>query len=230
MASPSTQLLRVLQFGDSMLPIGAFAFSAGLETAIAEKVVTDADSLRAYTRTALEQAMRGDAVGLIWAHRAAQADDIAELRHVDAEVYARKLSSETRTMSVRMGKKLNELGTAIVAAPLLRRWREEIANGATPGCYPVALGINFAVQGLSAPDAFAVHQYGVAAMILGAALRLMRIDHIETQQMLYALNAETDADYEAAAATPLADMAGFAPMTEILAAAHVKATVRLFMS
>jgi urease accessory protein len=75
-----------------------------------------------------------------------------------------------------------------------------------------------------------VHQYGVAAMILGAALRLMRIDHIETQQMLYALNAETDADYEAAAATPLADMAGFAPMTEILAAAHVKATVRLFMS
>jgi urease accessory protein len=227
---PAARVLRVLQFGDSMLPVGAFAFSAGLETAIAESVVTDADSLRAYTRTALEQSVRGDAVGLIRAHRAAREDDLAELRHIDAELYARKLSGETRIMSVRMGKKLNELGAEIIDAPLLRRWRGEIARGATPGCYPVALAINFAAQGLPVRDAFAVHQYGVAAMILGAALRLMRIDHIETQRILYGLNSQVDADYEQAAATPLADMAGFAPVMEVLAAAHVKAKVRLFMS
>jgi urease accessory protein len=230
MPLPAALLLRVLQFGDSMLPVGAFAFSAGLETAIAEGVVTDADSLHGYTRTALDQAARGDAVGLIWAHRAARQDDIAGLGHIDAEVHARKLSSETRTMSVRMGRKLTELGAEIVEAPLLRRWRDEIARAATPGCHPVALGINFAVQGLPERDAFAVHQYGVAAMILSAALRLMRIDHIETQRMLYSLNAPVDADYELAAATPLADMAGFAPVMEVLAAAHVKAKVRLFMS
>ena len=227
---PAARILRILQFGDSMLPVGAFAFSAGLETAIAKGMVADADGLRAYTRTALEQSVRGDAVGLIRAHRAAWDDDIAELRHVDAELYARKLSSETRIMSVRMGKKLNELSAEIITAPLLRRWREEIVRGATPGCYPVALGINFAVQGLPARDAFAVHQYGVAVMILGAALRLMRIDHIETQRILYELNTQVDVDYEEAAATPLADMAGFAPVMEILAAAHVKAKVRLFMS
>jgi urease accessory protein len=39
-----------------------------------------------------------------------------------------------------------------------------------------------------------------------------------------------DASYEAAAAAHLSEMAGFAPLTDILAAAHVKATVRLFMS
>ncbi|MCF7989490.1 MAG: urease accessory protein UreF [Thiohalocapsa sp.] len=230
MPSSAAHLLRVLQFGDSMLPVGAFAFSSGLESAIATGVVTDAERLRAYTRTALEQAARGDAVGLIRAHGAATGDDLDALRHIDAAVYARKLSSETRTMSVRMGKKLIELGAEIVAAPLLLRWREEIVGGATPGCYPVALAINFAAQGLPARDAFAVHQYGVAAAILGAALRLMRIDHIETQRLLYSLNAGIDADYEVAAATPLADMAGFAPVTEILAAVHVKASVRLFMS
>jgi urease accessory protein len=231
-ATPSvaSRLVRALQFGDSVFPVGGFAFSAGLKTAIAQKVVTDAESLRAYARTALEQAMLGDGVGLIWAHRAAAADDLAELERIDAQVYARKLSSEARTMSVRMGKKFNELGAEILDAPLLTRWRERIGSGATPGCYPVALGINFAVQGLLARDAFAVHQYGVATMILSAALRLMRIGHVETQQMLFALNAEIDADYEAAAATPLSDMAGFAPLTEILAAGHVKATVRLFMS
>jgi len=229
-AGGAMRLVRALQFGDSVFPIGGFSFSAGLETAVQQRVVTDTDTLLAYARTAVEQAALGDGIGLIWAHRAALADDVDELALIDRLVHARKLSSETRLMSVRMGKKLSEIGARILGAPVLERWRERIAAGLTPGCYPVALGINFAAQGLSERDAFAVHQYGVAVMILGAALRLMRIDHVETQKMLYALNEDVDAAYEAAAAAKLDDMAGFAPLTEIFAAAHVKANVRLFMS
>jgi urease accessory protein len=75
-----------------------------------------------------------------------------------------------------------------------------------------------------------VHQYGVASMILSAALRLMKISHVDTQRILYRLDAGADAAYEAAAAARLEDMAGFAPLTEILAAVHVKAHVRLFMN
>jgi urease accessory protein len=224
------RLVRALQFGDSVFPIGGFSFSAGLESAIQKRIVTDTESLLGYTRTAVEQAALGDGIGLICAHRAALAEDIDALVHIDRLVHARKLSSETRLMSVRMGKKFSEIGAQILDARLLERWREQIAAGITPGCYPVALGINFAAQGLSARDAFAVHQYGVAVMILGAALRLMRVDHVETQRMLYAVNADLDASYETAAAAELEDMAGFAPLTEILAAAHVKANVRLFMS
>jgi urease accessory protein len=58
----------------------------------------------------------------------------------------------------------------------------------------------------------------------------MKISHVDTQRMLYQLNAGADAAYEVAARARLADMAGFAPLTEILAAAHVKAHVRLFMN
>jgi urease accessory protein len=226
----ASRLVRMLQFGDSMFPIGGFAFSGGLESAIQKRVVTDADTLHAYARTAVEQAALGDGIALIWAHRAAAAGDVAELVRIDERVYARKLSSETRTMSVRMGKKFTEMGVEVIGAPLLKAWRERIDAGATPGCYPVALGVNFAVQGLPARDAFVVHQYGVAAMILSAALRLMKISHVDTQRMLYQLNAGTDTAYEIAAVARLSDMAGFAPLTEILAAAHVKAHVRLFMN
>ena len=178
----------------------------------------------------MEQAALGDGIGVIWAHRAASTGDIDELVHVDQMVHARKLSSETRSMSVRMGKKFVEIGAKILDAPLLEQWREHIVAGVTPGSYPVALGINFSVQELTARDAFAVHQYGVASMILGAALRLMRVDHVETQKMLYALNTDVDRAYETAAAAQLDDMASFAPLTEIFAAAHVEAGVRLFMS
>ena len=226
----ATQLARLLQFGDSMFPIGAFAFSAGLESAIQKGVVSDAETLHAYARTAVEQAALCDGIGLVCSHRAAAAGDVALLVRIDEQVYARKLSSETRTMSVRMGKKFTEIGVQVTGAPLLTAWRERIEAGATPGCYPVALGVNFAVQGLSARDAFAVHQYGVAAMILSAALRLMKISHVDTQRMLYQLTAGGDDAYRVAAAAQLSDMAGFAPLSEILAAAHVKAHVRLFMS
>ena len=122
------------------------------------------------------------------------------------------------------------MGAHVVGSPLLVAWRERIEAGATPGCYPVALAASFAAQGLTALDAFVVHQYGVAATILGAALRLMRIGHADTQRMLYTLNADAEAAYRTAAAACLSDMAGFAPLAEILAAVHVKAHVRLFMN
>jgi len=145
-------------------------------------------------------------------------------------VYARKLSGETRVMTVRMGKKFAAMGAEVIGVPLLATWRQKIDAGATPGCYPVSLAVNFAAQGLTARDAFVVHQYGVASMILSAALRLMKVSHVDTQRILYRLDAGADTAYEAAAATRLADMAGFAPLIEVLAAVHVKAHVRLFMN
>jgi urease accessory protein len=86
------------------------------------------------------------------------------------------------------------------------------------------------VQRLTALDAFIVHQYGLAAAILSAALRLMRISHVETQNILYELNGHVEADYDTAAAARLSDMSSYAPLSDILAAVHAKAHVRLFMS
>jgi urease accessory protein len=228
--SGTALLARMLQFGDSMFPIGGFSFSSGLESAIQKGVVVDAVTLRAFSRTAVEQAARGDGIALVAAHRAATAGDVDELIRIDAQVYARKLSDEARVMSVRMGKKFTEMGVEVIGAPLLGTWRKCIATSVTHGCYPVALAINFAVQNLSARQAFVVHQNGVAAMILSAALRLMKISHVETQKILYELNGLADAAYENGAAARLSDMAGYAPLTEILAAVHNKAHVRLFMN
>jgi urease accessory protein len=226
----ATHLARLLQFGDSMYPIGGFSFSGGLESAIQKKVVTDVATLGEFTRTAIEQAARSDGIALVCAHRAALAGDIDELLRIDARVHARKLSGETRAMSTKMGKKFAELGAHVTSAATMQDWRGRVLSGATPGCYPVALAIHFAAQGLSARDAFVVHQYGVAATILGAALRLMRISHVDTQLLLFQLNADVETPYTVAASATLDDMAGFAPLTEILAAVHVKAHVRLFMN
>ncbi len=228
--SNSGTLARLLQFGDSMFPIGGFSFSCGLESAVQTGVVNDRATLHAFARTALEQAARGDGIALVAAHRAATKGEVEALIAIDRQVFARKPSDETRTMSTRMGRKFTEIGVEIVGAPLIKTWLARIAEGATPGCYPVALAVNFAAQGLSARAAFLVHHYGVATAILGAALRLMRVSHVNTQAILYDLNSGVDAAYELAAAARLSDMAGFAPLSDILAAVHTKAHVRLFMN
>jgi len=224
------QLARMLQFGDSTLPIGGFAFSNGLESAVQKRVVHDAATLLAYTRTAVGQAARGDGIALVHAHAAAARVDVPALVTIDRRVLARKLSGESRTMSTRMGRKLVELAAQVTALPALAQWRDQVLAGTTPGTYPVALAVAFAAQELPARDAFVVHQYGVAATMLSAALRLMRIGHQETQAMLYALTADVDDAFAHASAASLDDMAVFAPVSEILAAVHAQAHVRLFMN
>jgi len=222
--------MRILQFGDSLLPVGAFSFSNGLESAIQEKQVRDVTELSAFVRTASERAASTDGIALLEAHRGAREGDMARIRRADHAAYNRKLNEETRTMSVRMGKKLLEVANYVLARPLVADGLAEINAGATPGCYPAALGLAFAAQGLSEHDAFAVHQYGVAMMMLSASLRLMRISHVAAQSILYEVNGVAEAQYQRYSACTLDDMASFAPMMDILAASHTRAHVRMFMN
>ncbi len=226
----ATSLARLLQFGDSLLPVGGFSFSCGLESAIQQRVVTDAATLAEFTRTAVNQAAAGDGIALVAAHRAATAGDLEQAMRVDRMALNRKLSDETRTMSLRMGRKLTELGVQVHGHTMARDWLQRIVDGRTPGTHAIALAVDFAAQGLSAREAFTVHRYGVASTILSAALRLMRIGHPQTQAILYAQNAGADEAWAVASAARLEDMASYAPLIDILAAVHVKAHVRLFMN
>ncbi|HIW79371.1 MAG TPA: urease accessory protein UreF [Candidatus Bilophila faecipullorum] len=229
----------MLQFGDSMLPVGAFAFSSGVESAVQKGVVRDPETLRGYALTALEQAAKGDGVAIVWATRAALAGNIKELMRIDHEAFARKLNEETRLMTTRMGKKLAEMGAEITEDPLIARWRDAVREGRTPGTYPVSLAIMFVVTGLSTQaqldagllhEVLTVHLYGVAMTILNASMRLMRITHIDIQRTLYGLTRHFDPLCRLSMQLSLEQMSAFAPMTDILAANHVKARVRLFMN
>ena len=228
------QWMHALQFGDSTLPTGAFTFSHGLESAIERGLVTDAASLHSYVKTAVEQASVGDGVGLLNAHRAAKAGDIDGLLKADRCIFNRKLNEETRTMTVRTGRKLIELADKVIgasrSAPVLSQWRAKVTAGETPGCYPVCQALIFAELDIPEDACFMVHQYGVAMAILSAALRMVKVDHVDTQTILFKLNQTIAEDYAKAAVRKLEDMANFAPVVDLLAAVHVKAHVRLFMN
>ena len=224
------RLLRLLQFGDSMLPVGSFTFSNGLESAIARGLVHDLPSLRSFLGTVARQAVGCDGIALLAAHRGALAGDLARVIDCDRALHARKLNVEMRSMSLRMGRKLAELSQRVHPQPLTELWLSEVRAEHTPGLYPVGLALVLAGLGASEEEAFAVHHYGVLSMVLGAALRLMKVSHLETQSLLFELNATVSDDYRSVAGATLEDMAGFAPLLDVLAACHVSSPVRLFMS
>jgi urease accessory protein len=224
------RMMRVLQFGDSLLPIGSFSFSNALESAVQEGTVRDTTTLGEFVTAAARRAATSDGIALLEAHRAACKRDIGRIVEADRAVFERKLGEETRTMTIRMGRKLAEVSTAAVTAPLLGLWLDQVRDGITPGTHPVGLGVLFAELGSPEEDAFAVHQYGVAMTMLSAALRLMRIDHRQVQALLYAADQTVPADYAGVREASLADMASFTPMADILAAVHVRSHVRMFMN
>ena len=222
--------MRVLQFGDSLLPIGSFAFSNALEPAIQQGVVWDAATLGQFVLTCAHRAASSDGIALLEAHRAAREPDIERVVRADRAVFERKLGEEARTMTVRMGRKLAEVSAAAVPTPLLGAWLGRIRDGVAPGTHPVGLGVLFAELGSPETDAFAVHQYGVVMAMLSAALRLMRIDHQQVQAILYVAAGTAEDAYAAVRRASLSDMAGFSPMADILAAVHVQSHVRMFMN
>jgi urease accessory protein len=225
-----TDLMRVLQFGDSVLPVGAFSFSNGLESAIQQHLVHDKETLRQFVMTATRQSASADAIALLVAHRAARTHDMAGVLRADTALFNRKLNEEMRTMTVRMGKKLGEMSNHLVHTPLLMDWLGHVERKDTPGTYPVGLGILFAELGLSEHEAFAVYQYGTASMILSASLRLMKIHHFDAQTLLLEVNTSAEAEYARVSGATLDEMATFSPSLDIMACAHVKAHIRMFLN
>lgn len=225
------KIMHLLQFTDSTFPVGTFSFSNGLETATYEGIVTDAKSLESHTRSVALQAAYSDGVAALLAYRAARGGNYDDIVAADKEIMLFKMNDEARMMLQRMGKKLAELGVRLFDdSDLFRRWLADISAGKTPGSYPIAQGIAFALAGLSEQDLYASHQYGVINMVLSAALRCVRVSHYDTQEILFRLSKETEALYEKARVMTFEDMNSFVPEMDIFASLHEKGKMRMFMN
>lgn len=230
MANEMTKVMRLLQFTDSQFPVGTFSFSNGLETASFEGIVKDAKSLEDFARSQSHQGAFSDGVAAIHAYRAYKNGDYEECRKIDKYLYGFKMNDEARQMGTRMGKKLAELGVRLYNDAFVKEWLQAINKGETPGMYPVAQGVMFALAGISEKDLFCSHQYGVINMVLGAALRCVKVSHYDTQQILETLSDDIERLYDEASKMELKDMNAFYPELDILASLHEKGNMRMFMN
>lgn len=222
--------MRLLQFSDSACPVGAFAFSCGLESAVANNIVFDSKTLKNYVQANAIQSAYSDGIASIHAHRATIAGKYDDIILADKSLLMTKMNDEARSMLKKMGRKLAELCHGIAPHPVSGRLLDDIKRDITPGTYPVVQGTCFAILGISEPELFASHQYGVINMVLSAALRCVKVSHIDTQKILFELMRETPTLYDEVKDFSLDEMNAFYPELDLMASIHEKGNSRMFMN
>lgn len=226
MPEPST-LLRLMTWMSPSFPVGAFTYSHGLEWAVEQGDVKDAESLRLWLLDVLQHGSgRSDAVLLAEAWRWAQEKaDLADL--VDLAL-ALNPSEERLLESESQGKAFVKAAKA--GWPVLADCGEALAKDISRAPYPVAVGAVAGLSGIALEDALAAFLHGVVANLVSAGVRLVPLGQSDGIRVLAALEGEVLSRAQWAAKAPFEELGGFAPLIDIASMKHETQYTRLFRS
>lgn len=227
-SSAAASLYRLMAWLSPAFPVGAYAYSHGIEWAVEAGAITDRDTLAAYIATTLRDgAGRSDAILFAHAFRAAAARDASALRAV-AELAAALPASTERRLETR------QQGAAFIAA-LSAAWPaaglvlyEAIED--LPASYPVAVAIAAAAHDIALAPALAGAMQAFAANLVSAGVRLVPLGQSDGQRVTARLETEIAAVVQAALTAPLDAVGGAAFLGDIAAMRHETQHTRLFRS
>ena len=205
-------LLTLVQWLSPAFPVGGFAYSHGLEWAIASGQVRDAASLRDWLEDILDNGSgRADAVLLTCAMEPG-----ADLDAIAATARALSASKERWTETHDQGRAFTEAVNALTGQDF------------PPAALPVAVGR--AARGLGLPPArvAALYLHAFAANLVSAAVRFVPLGQTDGQRVLAALHPHTLRIAGEAAETPLEAIASSVPGADLAAMLHETQEVRIF--
>jgi len=175
-------LLGALQYADSFFPSGSIAFSWGLETLRADGEIASPDQVAQFLEGQLAHRWATfEAPVLVAAMRAGGRFD--RLADLDDLVEAMSLATELRDGSRRAGASLLKVHTGL-GTPGAADYRQAIAQRKARGHLPVVQGLLWNATGLSEEACRAVSAHTLCTGIVGAALRLGLIGHLDAQKIL----------------------------------------------
>lgn len=224
----SASQLRLLTWFSPSYPVGAFAYSHGIEWAYEAGDVSDLATLIAWLSDVVSHgAARQDAILLAAAHRAAEAADWAGAAAAAELGLAMAASVERRMETVTQGNAFILATRAAHPCAALDAFRQAWQGDAP---YPVAVGVAAAGHGLSLVETLPAFILGFAANLVSASVRLGVVGQTDGQRALAALMPATgDLALEAASAT-LDDLGACAFRSDIASLRHETQYSRLFRS
>jgi urease accessory protein len=184
MTRPSDALLRLLHLCDSLFPIGSFAYSDGLESAVASGLVHGADDLRHWLEVCHEGFSRLDGPALFAAWAAVGHGDWDAVTATDEEVTAMRSASITRAASRSMGLRLLQMWHELHPDARLERMLALTRTGRLGPTLPIAFaGVSYSAA-IEATDALAGYAYTRLSAAVSAAMRLMAIGQTDAHRLL----------------------------------------------
>jgi urease accessory protein len=224
----SAALYRLMTWLSPAYPVGAFAYSSGIEWAVEAGDVTDASSLRHWLETVLS-AGTGMSDGILFAHahRAVTRGDTAMLVEL-AELAAAFVPTRERHLeTTTLGRAFAEVTRAAWPCRALTTLHE-LCDGAV--AYPIAVGV--ACAGHAIPLAMSLHAFltAVCSNWVSAGVRLVPLGHTDGQRVLNALEPAVAMTAKRALAAELDDLSSATFRADYASAMHEAQYTRLFRS
>ena len=217
----SIALQRLIAWFSPAFPIGAFAYSAGLETAIADGTVSCPDAVRNWLTAILYHGSpRTDALLLAEAHR--HATDAARLAELSELALALIPAPERRDEAI-------ALGSTFRAAA--RAWPNSAEAPLPPECaYPVALGAISACNDLPLDAVLTGYFTALVQSQISVAVRLVPIGQTDGLAILHALEGDIARAAQDAEASSIDDLGSIGFAADIAAMSHETLKTRIFRS
>lgn len=209
-------------------PVGAFAYSHGLEWAQEAGDVTDAASLRGWLTDLIELgAARNDAILLAESWRATRAGQWAEVACIAELGLAMAASTERRMETVTQGNAFLLASRAAHPCEALDQFRE-LWGADVP--YPVAVAVAGAGHDIALGELLPAFVLGFAANLASAAVRLGVVGQTDGQRVLAGLMPAVSALAAEAETSTLDDLGACAFRSDIASLRHETQYSRLFRS
>jgi len=223
--------LSLMQISDSFFPTGLYTMSNGLETLFSEKRIASMDELYELIQTnIIQQIGPADCVALANAYNFTGSKDVEGIITCDKLLFSMKLVKELREAACRSGTQMIKCISSFVNDDILTEYNEAIKNSKTPGIHAVVIGVVSNSLGIEKQKAALQFLYGFSVSMVGAALRLGMIEHIQSQKILHQLKpviAETCNKY---ISKSLSEMWQFAPEYDVIQIAHEQTFSKMFIT
>jgi urease accessory protein len=216
--------VRLLQLASPSLPVGAYSYSQGLESAVEAGLVRDAVSASRWIGEVLALSVAAmEAPVLVRLMAAWRSGDVESVRGWNEEFLASRETAELRAETAQMGyslrRLLGDLGVAIEPLDAL----DEVA-------YPTAFAYAVAAWKLEPRDALATYLFAWIENQVLAAVKCVPLGQTDGQRLLLSLGERIGSIVESAFTVDDDGMANFAPGLAILSARHETQYSRIFRS
>lgn len=209
------QVLKLIHLADSALPIGGAAHSFGLETLVAEGLLTT-ETLAEFLRDYLEETGVLEAVFC----RAAYHVGGAAWAALNQQLSARKPACESRQASLTLGRRFLQLFCTL----------EDGDAPAGETHYATAFGYAGRSLGVGEELAAAVYLQQAITALVSACQRLMPVGQQRAARLLWELKPNILEAVRASTTAEIDTVAAFTPLVEIGSMRHVELETRLFIS
>ena len=224
----SLALVRLLQLASPALPVGAYSYSQGLESACEAKIICDKDSARRWVNDVLQftiATMEAPIVARLY--HAWQSEDLKAASYWNQYFLASRESAELRAETEQMGYSLAKL---LVDGKFCELAQVATLTGLQPKSFPAAFSFAAVSFSVSIEEALTAYLWSWLENQVIAAVKLAPLGQVAGQSLLFDLGQDIPSLVQRALRLADDELCNFSPGLAILSGQHETQYSRLFRS